>query len=388
MARCCVADNNYSSVANARALFEERGIRIVMTKTLRERKAGKEKDLDVLSFPFSKPPKSVADALPRGWQLQARATLDTDRGPLPVVGTLWRDTKLIGFLATTLLGNTPDLHVDRRLSGCGSVAVRASEAAVWYQGRYGAVDRVDRGVQDFPLDFRQVSAWYKRPALFALDVVVVNIWELVQIHALENGGLGEKVCYCEGQTEEGKSWRGKKGKEASHDCFVGRKGLSGREKFQLGLGMDIISLAAEWRESEIADGATDTRRKSGPRGGRPRSRKRAAVVEDDEVVEKAPRLAQPAAGKRKRGRPPKYVFVPHLRPGVAMLRYCRPCYWRVSEENKDKVKELRETQMELLRRVPFCRSGCQQCNVYVYRACQPSFVHKEDVWRRGRDTLS
>ena len=260
------ADNYYSTVVNAQALFEQRGLRVVMTKSLRERKTGKAEELDATAFPFGKPPNTVATSLPQGWLLQAETTLDTLRGSVRVVATLWKDSKLIGFIATALLGNTPDLHVDRRQSGGGVEVVRAFEAAVAYADHYGAVHRVDHGAQVFPIDFRQVVMWYKRPGLFVVDVTVNNIWGLVQIHAEDGGGLGDIVCYCQEQTEEGKSWRAKVGKEATHKCFAGRKGISGREKFQFDLGTDLIALAAEMRDREIAEGAARRDLEEGARG--------------------------------------------------------------------------------------------------------------------------
>jgi len=168
-------DNYFTSVRLARSLWDRFKMRMVGVFRLTKKQSGKEGD----EFPFHKMPPCIARELPRGWM--RRAILQ-----IPGLGTLqaaiWKDKKIVGMLSTAYNGVATAANTVMRW-GAGGVRVtfQSFRALTQYATHYNGVDRADRGIAEFTTGHR-CRRWYLRMFLWLLDVVLWNIWVIVQFH--------------------------------------------------------------------------------------------------------------------------------------------------------------------------------------------------------------
>lgn len=363
-----VADNYFSTIALFKELHFQLGIRCVMTYTLRDRGADFLKTATQDNVPFGKMPASMANALPKGWMQTAKATFKVGAQSMELFMTRWRDTKLTCFLYNTMTGDQ-GVTASRRTSSGQRVANDSFAAAVFYALWYGAVDRVDKDLQFFPCDFRQVAHWQRRPVLWSIDCVVHNVWVLLQVHFAENGGSGVKPCYC----QPASAFAAKPG-DTHHDCFKDREGLSGRQKFQLDLSESILERASAEIAKLVQAGSPVVDPKPKTPG---RKRKNDGTVQTRTTAKVPRKPATVQQPKRPRGRPLKHRFVKMYPTSMR----CTACYQRLAERERDKPKKDRRTQTQLRAdcSLKYCRTGCPACcdgkGVPVCRTCQDGFVH-------------
>jgi len=217
--RILFVDNYYTSVALAVVMLAVYGLYIVGTHS--PRKGAKQ---DKESFPFEKLTPADASCVGRGWQRRAISTITRKAADVTkkvvVQAIIWKDSKVCGFISTAFVGACEDSSVLRSCKGMfKSLKVKAHDAIIAYLSCYGAVDRADRGIADCTISVR-CSRWFMRVVFWVLDVILWNIWCIVQFRI----DAGDKF----------------------YQQFKGNTGVpSGRYRFQLELADQLIAYSLE-----------------------------------------------------------------------------------------------------------------------------------------------
>ena len=338
--RILFVDNYYTSVALAVVMLAVYGLYIVGTYS--PRKGAKQ---DKESFPFEKLTPADASCVGRGWQRRAISTITRKAADVTkkvvVQAIIWKDSKVCGFISTAFVGACEDSSVLRSCKGMfKSLKVKAHDAIIAYLSYYGAVDRADRGIADYTISVR-CSRWFMRVVFWVLDVILWNIWCIVQFRI----DAGDKY----------------------YQQFKGNTGVpSGRYRFQLELADQLIAYSLEMAIKEAGGSRRNVKWAAQIGGGRfqsPASRAPSAG-NSASFQSPAPSQAPPQTPSELVERPRTHKLVPY----VGRNTYCQLCY-NYGTDKTLSVGQRRKASNKT-------NHMCKVCNVRVCPKCENTGIHR------------
>lgn len=341
--RILFVDNYYTSVALAVVMLAVYGLYIVGTYSPRK---GAKRDKE--SFPFEKLTPADASCVGRGWMRRAITTITRKAADVTkhvvVQAIIWKDSKVCGFISTAFVGMCEKSSVLRSTKGMfKSLKVKAHDAIIAYLSYYGAVDRADRGISDYTISVR-CSRWFMRVVFWVLDVMLWNIWCIVQFRI----DAGDKY----------------------YQQFKGNTGVpSGRYRFQLELADQLIAYSLDAAIKEVGGDRSKVKwakqhgcgQFQSPMGSSSKARTPASAMRSPSDLVESPR-------------PTACNLVPH---GTPKSKYCQLCYqYRTDTRANEKVRRKTSKNTALT---------CEVCNVRVCADCEIKKYHA--IHAKGKVTL-
>jgi len=337
-------DNYYTSVALGVVMMAMYGLYLCGTYSPRKNGTGE-------SFPFDKVTPAEASCVERGWNRRAVTTVIgkalSGTKKVVVQAIIWKDSKICGFISTAFVGACAKSSVLRSVKGVyKGLRIKAHDAIIAYLTYYGAVDRADRGIADHTISVR-CSRWFMRVVFWVLDVMLWNIWVIVQFRV----AAGDEY----------------------YQMFKDNKGVpNGRYRFQLELADQLIAYSLE---AAIAEAGGDRRKvKWAAQIGRGQFQ---SPTGSSSSFQSPPgsggSFKSPAAGRRTPQTPSEAVehplsheLVPH---GDSKNKYCQLCYqYKTDKDTRSKAERRKDSNKTNLK--------CELCRMRVCPVCHEDGTHQ------------
>ena len=263
-------DNYFTGHDVTHGLFAKHKAYHVGTVSLRARQDKSQAAISHNHFPFRAVSQSVADAVPRGFVLSAKATVDCPEQGMPYEkhAKLVKDTKLIGLTHNAFTGLNATTVMTRRLragNGVKDTEVGSCEALIWYLATYGTIDTIDASTEQYPIDLRASGHWYRRLLYWLIDVSLHNAFVILNFNMGNFDGddpvdrvARQGVCYC----QDSKLKKHKRHSIDQHKCYFNRSGLSARLKFHKDIARALMLRADEELQGAMRPGKRGRKRRN------------------------------------------------------------------------------------------------------------------------------